>query len=327
MEAKMKLKTIEIMTELIPGVRGWKKTAASDIPPEQLNARTPFPVEVLERLRRSRVGVLGLGSGGGKIALDLAKAGVGEFVLVDPAFFQVHNSARHICGINDAQRYKVEAVSERMLLHNPHLMIYAYAGDPWNPADNLSFSERLGDCNLIIAATDRTEIQLAINEAAWTLRIPAVFGGCYEAARGGEVLFTLPGEGTPCLACLRAGLAQPPAAGPFDYSAAQGPEDYRGEPGISAAVDLVTDVETQIALGILLRGTGSALAELISPEYNFVLVGGALAAGYYRFRRPFQIFWQPLAGPRPDCEVCTLQPDRVPPDLSQLDEAEELPEL
>ena len=120
-----------------------------------------------------------------------------------------------------------------------------------------------------------------------------------------KCFYTLPEEGTPCLACLRAGLPIPQGEGPFDYSAAaQG--DYQGEPGLSAAVDFITAVEAQIALALLLRGLDSALAKLIHPKFSFILVGGALAAGFYRFSRPFQIFFQPLKGPRPDCPIAKI---------------------
>jgi hypothetical protein len=135
--------------------------------------------------------------------------------------------------------------------------------------------------------------------------IPCVFGGCYEEARGGEVFFTLPNERMPCLACLRAGLAQPQTHNQIDYSTATGPEDYEGQPGLHAAVDLVTCVEIQICLGILLRNSPtSQLARLIRPEYNFLLIGGALGTGFYRFKKPFDIFFQPLRGPRKTCPVC-----------------------
>jgi len=46
------------------------------------------------------------------------------------------------------------------------------------------------------------------------------------------------------------------------------------------------------------------LAKLIDPHFNFILVGGALASGFYRFKKPFHIFFQPLKGPRKDCLVC-----------------------
>lgn len=144
-----------------------------------------------------------------------------------------------------------------------------------------------------------------INEIAHRVQAPCVFGGCYEEALGGEVLFTLPGENTPCLSCLRGGLKQPEQKGAIDYSTATGPEDYQGQPGLHAMVDFVTCTEVIICLAILLQSVpGSRLAQLIDPKRNFLLVGGALGEGFYRFKKPFDVFFQPLSGPRKSCLVC-----------------------
>ena len=162
--------------------------------------------------------------------------------------------------------------------------------------------------DLVVAATDRTAIQLQINEVTQKMKIPCVFGGCYEEALGGEVLYTLPDQATPCLACLRAGVKQPIQNPEIDYSTTQAAEDYQGQPGLHAAVDFVTCVEVHICLAILLQGVEtSRLQELIDPRFNFLLIGGALAAGFYRFRKPFDIFFQPLNGPRSSCLVCQIQ--------------------
>ena len=304
------------------GMRWWAETALDRT---VLYARTPFSPVILDHLQRMQVVIVGVGSGGSKIALDLAKAGVGGLRLVDPGLVQIHNTLRHLATLEDTGRPKVEVVAEQVLLHNPFVVVETYAVDAFQVGGIISPRDIFAGVNLIIAATDKVSVQLQINTEAWHMGIPAVFGGCYESARGGEVLFTLPGEATPCLACLRAGLKQPTIHGAFEYSAARSLEDYRGEPGLSAAVDLVTDVETQIALGILLRGTGSALADIIVPAYNFWLVGGALAADYYLFKRPFHIFIQPLAGSRPDCDICQT---RQPPDLPARDDLnlEDIPE-
>jgi molybdopterin/thiamine biosynthesis adenylyltransferase len=310
---------VRILKERIKGRKGWMKSATSDIAVDELNSRTPFSPNSLEKLRNSRVGIVGLGSGGSKVAVDLAKANVGEFVLIDPARFQAHNASRHVATLLDVGRYKVDAVSDQMLLHNPYIKIQAYAVDCWHPESKVSFNQLIAGCNLVVAATDQTEVQLAINETTWSMKIPTIFGGCYETAKGGEIFYTLPEEGTPCLACLRAGFLPKKEAGPFAYSSAVSTEDFQGEPGLGTAVDLVTDVEAHIALAILLQGTGASLAQLISPQFNFLLVGGALAAGYYRFKRPFQIFWQPLAGRRPDCDVCQPISQTTIPDFDHLD--------
>ena len=119
---------------------------------------------------------------------------------------------------------------------------------------------------------DKRAVQLLIDEFTQKLKIPAVFGGCYEEALGGEVFFTLPDEQMPCLACLRGGMQQPEQRGNIDYSTATGPEDYQGQPGLHAMVDFVTCTEILICLAILLREIpNSQLAQWIDPKQNFLL--------------------------------------------------------
>lgn len=305
MDKKKTLQTkIALQSQSLPNGVGIWHSAVSNISLNDLFSRTPFSGLILENLRNSRVVIFGGGSGGGEIAVRLAQAGVGNICLSDPKLLEVHNCARHVGSLLDVGRSKVEVIAEQVLLHNPQVVVETYDLDLFHPDSPVAAEEVLQGADLIIAATDKTDVQLAVNTLTWRLGIPTLFGGCYEGARGGEVLFTLPGEGTPCLSCLRGGLAQPEHQGPFDYSAAEHPEDFQGEPGLSAAISQITNVEVQIALGILLRGTNSPLGSLIYPQYNYLLIGSALAAGFYRFRRPFHIFWQPLSGPRPGCDVC-----------------------
>ncbi len=300
----MKKIAVSIRKEKLRGGLGLVLTAISNVSEADLFARTPFSLATRQHLAKSRVVVIGAGTGGARIVFHLACAGVGHIVILDPDRFSEVNALRHLMSLLAVGEYKVYAVAEFALQHNSTATIEAYPLDIFDPHSPISPQEILRGADLVIAATDKTSAQLQTNKVAWDLGIPGIFGGCYESARGGEVLITLPGEGTPCLSCLRGGLAPPPPQGPFDYSGAQSAEDYQGEPGLTAAIDLITDIEAQLALGVLLRHTDSPLVKLIDPRYNFLLIGGALAAGYYHFARPFHIFWQPLTGPRPDCDVC-----------------------
>lgn len=290
------------------GIRLHAETAVSK---QDLYSRLPFSGAEMDKLAKSDVAIFGLGAGGVLLALRFAQAGVGRLRLIDPSTLQVHNLIRHMGVVEDVGRPKALIAGEFALRHNPTLEVDVYPFDPFAPEAESEIGLIVAGADLIVAATDKVGVQLSINAAAWEMGIPAVFGGCYESAKGGEVLFTLPGEGTPCLACLRSGLAAPEQPGVFDYSTARNAEDFQGEPGFAAAVDLVTNVEAQIALGVLLRGTGSQLASFIDPHMNFLLIGGLLGAGFYRFKRPFHIFWQPLAGPRPGCPVCQTPDSQI----------------
>lgn len=263
-------------------------------------SRTPFPEEFLNKLAKSSVLIFGLGSGGGRLSTCLARDNVGAFKLVDPKRFSIENLRRHESDLSDLGRYKVHAVKERIHRISPSSAVTCF---PFDPFENGGLNELFQDVDLVIGATDRTEVQLQINKEAWKRGVPAVFGGCYEEARGGEVLFTLPEEKTPCLECLRGSIQQPEKLGSIDYSTAQGPEDYEGEPGLYAAISLITDIEEQVAMALLLREEKSKLSKLLQRNANLLLIGGALAQGFYLFKRPFHVTFARFKRD-PECSTC-----------------------
>ncbi len=270
--------------------------------------RTPFNPFEMNLLGNTTVLIFGAGTGGGKIAVELARAGVGHIIIVDPEPLEWANISRHEGDLFDIGKSKAQIIAEKIYKINPTIKITIYAENIFDwPIYNIN--QLISKKDLVIAATDKTDVQLLINEFTHKLRVPAVFGGCYEEAHGGEVFYTLPGEEMPCLSCLRSGMAQPRQNNNIDYSTAIGPEDYQGQPGLHAMVDFVTCTEILISLAILFRDIpGCKLSELINPKRNFLLVGGALGAGFYRFKKPFDVFFQPLSGPRKNCITCS-KPD------------------
>lgn len=63
--------------------------------------------------------ISGCGSVGSLIALQLARSGVGRFILCDTDCVEIHNVCRHQCSLSDVGRYKVDALAERILQINP----------------------------------------------------------------------------------------------------------------------------------------------------------------------------------------------------------------
>lgn len=272
---------------------------------KKLYARTPFSAKVMALLWSFRVGIVGAGSGGSALALAMARAGVGEIRIADPQKLELANISRHELGLPHLDKNKAEAVAQRISEINPYIKTNVFPSDLF--ADDAERGkERFFDgLDLIIGSTDKTAVQLAINREGVDRGIAMVFGGCYESARGGEVLFWLPGKNMPCLECLRGGLTQPEQTGKIDYSTATSPDDYEGEPGLHAAINLITNIEAEIALAVLLHNEPSSeLGKIINPTQNYLLIGGTRANGFYRFRKAFDIFWQPLTGPRTDCGAC-----------------------
>ena len=70
-------------------------------------------------LMTKRVLVIGLGSFGSHIAVELAQAAVGRFALMDFDRLEVHNVVRHACFLKDIGRLKTDAVADLVMGKNP----------------------------------------------------------------------------------------------------------------------------------------------------------------------------------------------------------------
>jgi molybdopterin/thiamine biosynthesis adenylyltransferase len=282
---------------------GWQIAEHQIIDLNDTFARTPFPEKLLVKLKNSHVALIGLGSVGSSLALGLVRCGVGNFNLADPDILTIENISRHVCDLYDLGRSKVIAVKERIRRINPSINVKTFAYDIFQRCDSV-LDNFFKNVDLVIATTDRNAVQLRVNDECFNRKIPTLFAGCYEEARGGEVLFVLPAETTICLECLRGGVRQPERRGLIDYSNTQKPEDYKGEPGLNAAINLITDVAQQYAIALLLRNEECEMAKLIDPKRNLLLIGGALGEGYYLFKWPFHFINPVLKGPWKECGTC-----------------------
>ena len=81
---------------------------------EEMYSRAKGILEV-DILSNKRVMIIGLGSFGSQIAIELAKAGVGEFALFDFDRVELHNLARHTCTIKDLGRLKTDAIKDAVI--------------------------------------------------------------------------------------------------------------------------------------------------------------------------------------------------------------------
>lgn len=144
-------------------------------------ARTPFLASEMRLLWNKTVTIIGLGAGGSRIAVELAEAGVGHFKLCDPQKLDFANISRHEGDLFDVGKYKTQVAAERIYKVNPAVRIEIFNEDIFERP--LSQVKQILKSNLVVAATDRRDIQLLINNLVYKFKIPAVFGGCYEEAR------------------------------------------------------------------------------------------------------------------------------------------------
>lgn len=150
-------------------------------------------------LEKKSVLIVGLGSGGASIAVELAKAGVGNFILVDFDRLELHNISRHIAGVNELGRLKTNIVRDAILAKNPYANISTY---PIDMLSDISLIERLIiETDLVIAATDSLSSRYVLNSLIIKHKKVGIFGRAVTRAEGGDVLRVRPGG--PCYACLK----------------------------------------------------------------------------------------------------------------------------
>lgn len=81
----------------------------------------------MERLRRARVAVFGVGGVGGYVVEALARSGVGALDLIDNDTVNLTNINRQIIALQSTVgRYKVDVAKERALEINPDILVNAY---------------------------------------------------------------------------------------------------------------------------------------------------------------------------------------------------------
>lgn len=208
------------------------------------------PVVNLSKLQDKKVAVIGLGSGGGFGAVELAKSGIGSLILVDYDRLEITNVSRHVCGLLDIGRWKTRAVKDRILQHNPDIDIVCHEVDITEQPELLE--SIVGSVDMVFVATDNEISKYLINEQCVYHRVPAVYGGVYERAFAGEVVLVMPDRGG-CYSCVRQNLARTPgivsstAAGEYTDDL-----DAPHEPGLGIDVGFIANLQVKIALSGLL---------------------------------------------------------------------------
>ncbi len=209
----------------------------------------------LDHLAGKQVGVVGLGSGGGFVALSLAMCGVGRFVLVDDDVLERGNITRHVADLRSLGQNKAAAVADLIWQRNPDARIDVRAGaieDHWDCLDAL---------DLLVVAVDNEQVKYAINEKCLEKRLIASYAGVYERGEGGDHVIIKPYDG-PCYACWAAATREGVkiamnSVGDLDYGMIGADGTLASEPGLWVNVTKVAGIQTDLVLNELLRGTAA----------------------------------------------------------------------
>lgn len=214
--------------------------------------------------------ILGCGSVGSLVALELARAGVGRFFLIDMDILGYHNICRHQCGIQDVGKFKTTAIKERILQINPTAQVFT----EHKKIQEVPFDIITPFCNsdtIIVGCADNREGDLyADTMLAKPYKMPFISIGCWERAFAGEIFYCLP-EGMPAYSDFMAALGESSGRVNANTHLYMG-EVGSFEPGISVDINFVTTIAVKMILDLLNRDNEHYTQRLINTLSQYTLV-------------------------------------------------------
>lgn len=302
----------------------WVKREVNFIPSQQeLYSRNKGILEI-NILEAKRVMIVGLGSFGSQIAIELTKAGVVFFSLFDFDRVELHNLARHTCTIDDLGRLKTDAIYDAIKGKNPYAHVDKY---PVNINDDLQLlNEEIAKSDLVICATDNNKSRFNISEALVKQQHIGIFGRAVTRAEGGDVFRYRPGG--PCYCCLiGAGFYDPDSDEITDLASARrdgripayaSEEDANAmvQVGLSADIEPICNMMVKLSLVELSRGYESGIkcleSELVYDYYMWANRRERRHASWAALpnaaNRPTILRWYGARIPKDDqCPLCSIK--------------------
>jgi len=229
-----------------------------------------------EKLRRSKVAVVGLGGLGTISALYLALAGVRHLRLVDQDTVELRNLHRQILyGLDDLRYPKVEVAAGKINHVNPEVKVEAISEN----VNEKNVDSLVRDVNCVVDGLDNMRTRYLVNRACVKNGIPYVFGAAI-GMEGNLSVFSPPE--TPCLECVLPNLDD-------RYLAKC---DTRGVLGATAGI--IGSLEAMEAIKLLADIEGSLKGRLMVCDFRDM---------YFTMIEILK---------RPDCPVCGIKKTRKP---------------
>jgi molybdopterin/thiamine biosynthesis adenylyltransferase len=230
---------------------------------------------ILESDMMANKGVIfiGCGSVGSLAALELAKAGVGRFMLVDNDILAYHNLCRHQCGVKDIGKFKTDAVKERILQVNPTAKVITQNMQIQDVP--LAVLNDFCDTNtIVIGGADNRDGDLYANGFAKEVGMPFISLGMWERAFAGEIFYCLP-TGMPDYSDFIKAIGY--TSGRVNqnrvfYTAEEDIAKTVFEPGISVDIDFVTIIATKLAIDLLNRDEPNYTCRLLGHLSQYTLI-------------------------------------------------------
>lgn len=158
-----------------------------------------------EKLKQSKILVIGAGGLGSPAAMYLAAAGIGTLGIADFDKVELHNLQRQLLhGTNDIETPKTRSAKSRLNEINPHVSIVLHDSGV-SPENAIGL---FGQYDLVVDGSDNFGTRYLNNDAAFFCQTPLVYGSIFKF-EGQTSLFN-DSPDAPCYRCL---FPEPPPPG------------------------------------------------------------------------------------------------------------------
>ncbi|MBC9733344.1 adenylyltransferase/sulfurtransferase MoeZ [Nocardioides marmotae] len=160
-----------------------------------------------KRLKNAKVLVIGAGGLGSPALLYLAAAGVGTLGIAEFDEVDESNLQRQIIhGQSDIGKSKAQSAKESIAEANPYVEVVVHE----QRLDNDNVMDVFRGYDLIVDGTDNFATRYMVNDAAYFLGIPYVWGSIYRFDGQASVFAPTMADDAPCYRCL---YPEPPPPG------------------------------------------------------------------------------------------------------------------
>jgi ThiF family len=258
------------------------------------------------RLGGSTVSLVGLGSVGGSLALELARSGLSELRGMDFDTVEAGTTMRWPIGLSAAGRLKVGALGRRIAQDYPYTefkgMIHRL-GQSAGTTTARQMSELdildqfLDGADLVVDASAEIGVQQVMADEASQRGIPQLYVSTTEGAKGGLVARVIPGE-TGCWMCLQMRIAEERIPAPAaDPSATVQPRGCGTLTFVGAGFDILPVIAQGARLAAQILSTDGSVRQEERGDDVFVCSFEEVSPAPPRWSG------HPL-DPHPDCPVC-----------------------
>lgn len=185
--------------------RTLEMSVPTSLPSEPWFARQELALgrEGQARLRRLRIGIIGLGGTGSVVAMQLAHLGVGGLVLIDGDVVEPSNLSR----IVGATRADVGAPKVEVAARYAHNLGFSEIVAALQEPVSANHERLLSSCDILVSCVDKLTPRALLNRLAYRHCVPLIdLGVAFRADDEGHITgdagrVVVVGPGRPCLAC------------------------------------------------------------------------------------------------------------------------------